>query len=179
MNSRIFIREKIYIDMRVIFVLSFLLLAMTAQAGWNVDFSRRSKELRKDELKPGATPEKEESILDSVFSSSAPVQEMVVLNTEQGFIPSTVRVKTGAHYKLHIVNVNEKEKNVSFVLDAFSEHHSTYFGKIKSLVITPQKEGIFTFQCPETSAQGRLIVYPDASSRPQAEVEQRAPANAE
>jgi hypothetical protein len=56
--------------------------------------------------------------------------------------------------------VNEKEKNVSFVLDSFSEHHATYYGKIKTFTIRPQKEGVFKFVSPETAAQGKLVVFP-------------------
>jgi hypothetical protein len=57
------------------------------------------------------------------------------------------------------VNVNEKEKNVSFILDGFSEHHATYYGKIKSFRLEPKKEGVYSFQSPETSAEGKLVVF--------------------
>lgn len=161
-------------------VFSLILASAAAEAGWNIDFTRRNKERANQDLKNGQPVEESKSLIDSVFTSSEPLQEIVVLNTDQGFIPSTVRTKVGGHYKIHLVNVNEKEKNVSFVLDAFSEHHSTYFGKIKSIEITPKKDGIFSFQCPETSAQGRLIVYPDLNNKSaQPEVETRAPANVE
>jgi hypothetical protein len=159
-------------------LLSIFCFSTIAQAEWAIDFSRRAKDLGREELKrPSANPE-DPGLLDSIFTSGEPLQEVVVLNTEQGFVPSTIRARVGSHYKLHIVNVNEREKNVSFVLDAFSEHHATYFGKIKSIIITPKKDGIFSFQSPETSAQGRLIVFP--SSKPEAEPppELRAPANA-
>src|SRR5262249_27675801 len=98
---------------------------------------------------------------DAVFQTADPAQEIVVLNTDKGFIPSQVRVRQGQTYKIYIVNVNESEKNVSFVLDAFSENHATYYGKIKSFTIRPQKEGIYKFMSPETSAQGKLVVAPD------------------
>ena len=57
------------------------------------------------------------------------------------------------------MNVNEDKKNVSFMLDAFGQHHATYFGKIKSFDLDPTTEGIFDFQCPETSAQGKLVIF--------------------
>ena len=47
------------------------------------------------------------------------------------------------------------------MLDAFSEHHATFYGKIKSFVIRPQKEGVYKFVSPETAAQGKLVVAPD------------------
>ncbi len=86
-------------------------------------------------------------------------QEFVILNTSHGFIPSNVRLHKGLHYTVHVVNVNEDKKNVSFMLDAFGQHHATYFGKIKSFELDPNKEGIFEFQCPETSAQGKLVIF--------------------
>lgn len=82
------------------------------------------------------------------------------MNTDKGFVPATVRVKSGMNYRVHVVNINEDNKNISFVMDAFSEHHATYFGSLKTFNIRPKQQGVFTFQCPETSAQGKLVVYP-------------------
>ena len=146
--------------LRLQFVLLFVFMLPIANAEWDVDFSRRVKEIRHQEyIRPHMKKEKG-SMFDFVFSSGELIQEVVVLNTERGFVPSTIRVQEGRNYKIHVVNINEKEKNVSFVLDSFSEHHATYYGKIKSFYIKPKKEGVYTFQSPETSAQGRLVVYP-------------------
>lgn len=168
---------------------SLLILAIVAgahaQAEWTVDFSRRAKETRSQDLREPASydvpvqaggldefgvpaapapqaPQKQSGGFFSELFDSTPIsQEIVVMQTEKGFVPSTVRVKRGLSYQIHVVNVNEKEKNVSFVLDSFSEHHATYYGKIKTFVIKPQKEGVFKFVSPETSAQGKLVVFPD------------------
>ncbi|MCB0357729.1 MAG: cupredoxin domain-containing protein [Bdellovibrionales bacterium] len=145
-------------------------------ADWTVDFSRRNKEIRKkDYEQTEATKPEKEGFFDFITTSTEPVQELVILNTDRGFVPSTVRAREGVPYRIHVVNVNEKDKNVSFVLDAFSEHHATYFGKIKTFMINPQKEGVFTFQSPETSAQGRLVVYPAKGSL--GHLETRTPAS--
>lgn len=149
------------------------LLALTnaAHAEWKVDFSRRTKEVRTQDLRaPASTDASPEvgppasspppTFFESLFQPGDVAQEIVVLNTDKGFVPSTVRVKKGLNYQIHIVNVNEKEKNVSFVLDSFSEHHSTFYGKIKTFTIRPQKEGVYKFVSPETSAQGKLVVFP-------------------
>lgn len=102
------------------------------------------------------------SLLSKVFQEiSSPSQTLVILNTENGFVPDQLRLKKGVNYRIHVVNVNEKEKNVSFVLDAFSEHHATYFGKQKTFEISPKTEGIFSYQCPETAKQGRIVIYGD------------------
>ena len=154
----------------LIFVFSF-----QAMADWSIDFSRRDKQIRKKEYTTPTGAKEKESMFDFLFSTGEPIQDVVLLNTDRGFVPSTLRTKEGHRYRIHVVNVNEKEKNVSFVLDAFSEHHATYYGKIKSFIITPQKEGVYTFQSPETSSQGRLVVYPAKNSAETLQV--RSPAS--
>jgi hypothetical protein len=139
---------------------------------WKVDFSRRFPEPKKDELREPASaqpadgsvpdsPAAQPGFFEAVFENTDPAQEIVVINTEKGFIPSQIRVRQGQSYKIYVVNVNDAEKNVSFVLDSFSEHHATYYGKIKSFIIRPQKEGVYRFMSPETSAQGKLVVVPE------------------
>lgn len=147
---------------------SFALLALTLDSlaeEWKVDFSRRLPEVKKEDLREPASLEDGQSpapgFFDAIFSTSEPAQEIVVLNTEKGFVPSQIRVRQGYTYRIFVVNVNENEKNVSFVMDAFSEHHATFYGKLKSFIIKPQKEGVYRFLSPETSAQGKLVVAPE------------------
>ena len=106
---------------------------------------------------------KSPGLIDQIFRPEGAASEIVLLNTERGFVPSTIRVKKGVAYDIHVVNVNDKEKNVSFVLDSFSEHHATYYGKVKTFTIRPAQEGVFRFVSPETSAQGKLVVFPAAN----------------
>ena len=45
-------------------------------------------------------------------------------------------------------------------------HHATYYGKIKTFMLEPKKEGAYSFESPETSAEGKLVVFnPQASFR--------------
>jgi hypothetical protein len=159
-------------------LIAFLVLAsLPAAADWNVDFSRRSDQMGKKNIPAAEASENQEEkgIFDKIFETAVPMQDIVIINTEQGFVPSTVRVREGGQYRLVIVNVNEKAKNVSFVLDAFSEHHATFYGKMKTFYINPKKEGVYTFVSPETSAQGRLVVHP-ALGKPATAVPGDAPA---
>ena len=160
---RTFTHVKVYTRrsrVKLIILTIFLLTPSWLKAEWTVDFSRRNKEIRKKEYQKPKDAKEKDGFFDFIVNSTEPIHEVVVLNTETGFVPSTIRAREGMAYRIHVVNVNEKDKNVSFVLDAFSEHHATYFGKIKTFIINPQKEGVYTFQSPETSAQGRLVVYP-------------------
>ncbi|MGE0762550.1 MAG: hypothetical protein AB7N80_04660 [Bdellovibrionales bacterium] len=156
-------------------IFGFLFAGHVSADGWKVDLSRRVKEASPKELSEAPTESTAVgNVFTSLFDASEPVQELVILNTEKGFVPATVRVRQDGNYKIHVVNVNEREKNVSFVLDAFSEHHATYFGKIKTFEIRPKRNGVFRFVSPETAAQGRLVVYPAADAQPSPE--QRLPA---
>lgn len=87
-----------------------------------------------------------------------PTHEIVILNTETGFIPEKVQVKRGEVYQVHVVNLNLKEKNVSFLMDSFTQSHNTVYGQKKTFKIDPQVEGIYSYQCPETGIQGQMIV---------------------
>ncbi len=172
MNSLISTRARIFTSL----ILGLSFCSVLHAEEWKVDLSRRIKEAPPKELSADNNAGEAASLktlFTSLFDSSEPVQEMVILNTEKGFVPTTVRVKQDGNYKIHVVNVNEREKNISFVLDAFSEHHATYFGKIKTFEIRPKHSGVFRFVSPETAAQGRLVVYPAAE--PTA-VEPRRPA---
>jgi plastocyanin len=147
-------------------VTSLILLSAIANA-WEVDMSRREVDFTRvsDQNRLPASVETDESksIFGQVFDSVEPTQDIVILNTEKGFVPDTVRVKKGNSYRFHIVNVNQKEKNISFVLDAFSEHHATAYGQEKTFSMNPKVDGIFSYQCPETAVQGRVIVISDSA----------------
>lgn len=143
-------------------LLNLMCVSIDAFAEWAIDLSRRTKSVQAEEKQDFIERKKVNSdmgVMDKLFQSSEPLQEIAILNTEKGFVPATIRFRQGLKYKINIVNVNSKDKNVSFVLDSFGEHHSTYFGKIKTFYLEPKKEGIYSFQCPETSAEGKLIIY--------------------
>lgn len=94
-----------------------------------------------------------------------PTREIVILNTESGFVPDKVRVKKGEAYKVYIVNLNMKEKNVSFLMDSFTQSHNTVYGLMKTFNIQPQVEGVFSYQCPETGIQGEMVVVKEEEKR--------------
>ena len=146
---------------------AFLMMATQAQA-FEVDFSRRQVDFNKvkneDRLPASIQEDQSVSILGKVFDSVEPTQDIVIMNTDNGFVPETVRLKKGNNYRIHVVNVNNKEKNVSFILDAFSEHHNTVFGEQKTFNVSPKTDGIFSYQCPETAVQGKFIIYSDAAN---------------
>lgn len=117
------------------------------------------------EQQPDFSPRKSDSeilkALKKAVLPTDPSNEIVILNTETGFIPAKVQLRKGEAYKIHVVNLNMREKNTSFLMDAFTQSHNTVFGMQKTFNIEPQVEGIFSFQCPETGIQGQVVVVQD------------------
>jgi len=166
-------------------VFSFCFFVNVSVKAWEVDFSRRQNDLQKMRMPasvPQAVPVEPEkvqpegasfwkSVLPSAFvndvaSATGPIQNIVILHTEQGFVPESVTLKKGFKYKVHLVNISEKDRNVSFILDAFSEHHGVYYGKMKVFELVPKAPGIFSFVSPETAKQGRMVILGDESRLP-------------
>jgi len=105
--------------------------------------------------------QKDTEILRAIRKAVQPVEptnQIVILNTERGFVPDKVRVKKGEAYKVHVVNINMREKNTSFIMDSFTQSHNTVFATEKTFNIEPQVEGVYSYQCPETGMQGQLVV---------------------
>ncbi len=141
---------------------------------WEVDLSRRQSET--PEVAIARVPTAENSVLKkaekstdaeivealkNVINPAEVAKEIVIVNTESGFIPEVVQVKKGEVYKIHIVNLNMKEKNISFLMDSFTQSHNTIYGNLRTFTIEPKVEGIFSYQCPETGVQGKLVVVPE------------------
>lgn len=146
-------------------VIAFLFLGQTGAMAWQVDLSRRQTDFTRvsneSRLPASLTESRPLGLVEKVVEPARPSQDIVIMNTEKGFVPDAIHLRKGVSYRIHVVNVNENQRNVSFVLDAFSEHHNTLFGRTKTFTLTPQTDGVFSYQCPETAMQGRLVVLPD------------------
>lgn len=144
----------------------FILFGFISSAlAWEIDFSRRQVDFNQvnnqSRLPANVKQEETAKLLHRALEAVEPAQDIVIMNTDKGFVPETLHLRQGGNYRIHVVNVNGKEKNVSFVLDAFSEHHNTVFGQARTFSVSPKVEGVFSYQCPETSAQGKFVIYSD------------------
>ncbi len=137
----------------------FVILSLPTWADWSIDFSRRQEDLMELEKQKEFYKEEKKSILDMVTDRQEPRQDIVIIHTNEGYHPKRLQVKRNQRYRVHVVNVDKKNKNVSFMFDAFSQHHGTYFGDEVVFEIEPRKEGLFDFRCPETLAKGQMVVY--------------------
>lgn len=135
---------------------------------FEIDFSRR-KDFMKTQETQGEAPQSarlpEPTSIEKIKTNFAPYQDVVILNTEKGFLPTSLSLKEGTKYRISVVNVNEKEKNVSFIMSAFAQYHGTSYGQITTFEVTPEKEGVYTYQCPETSLEGKVVVLPSQEDR--------------
>ena len=90
-------------------VFSVALFVGLPAEGWDVDFSRRAKQTENkmvEELRwPSGMKTAEELFADrpmnEIFQSVEPAQSIVVLNTDNGFIPDTIRLRKDANYKIN------------------------------------------------------------------------------
>ena len=103
--------------------------------------------------------EEKKQVFEYYRTNQHPIQDLVIMNTAKGFVPEAVRLRVGIQYRVHLVNVDKETMNASFVLPSFSQYHSTYFGKAKSFIIHPKKEGVHSFESPESKSKGKLIVH--------------------
>ena len=159
------------------FLFSFFFFAQVKIHAWEIDLSRRQTEPTRIENQrmPASSSmvkkvEKstDAEIMEALKNAVSTVdisKDIVIVNTDAGFIPDVVQVKKGEAYKIHIVNLNMREKNISFLMDSFTQSHNTMYGNLKTFVIEPKVEGVFSYQCPETGVQGKLVVVPDTSVR--------------
>jgi hypothetical protein len=145
--------------MKLLIVSLISCLSVNAMAEWKIDMTRRQKDLQKIEMEAMEADKGDKNIVDQVFDKEAPKEEVVIANTDKGFVPNILRLKKDQVYQISVVNVNKNKKNVSFMLDAFAEHHGTYFGDVVSFTVKPQKEGLFQFFCPEAEFIGKVLVY--------------------
>lgn len=163
-------------------VLPFLavqILNVTMAWGWQVDLSRRVRQddVRKvQEVRWPSSLKSQEPLLQkdpiggSILSLVEPTHSIAILNTEEGFVPDTIRIRRGGAYRVYVANLNKEAKNVSFMLDAFHIALGTYFYEKPSVFeLKPSMDGIFTFFCPETKARGKIVVFSDSLLPPPAE----------
>ena len=145
--------------MRTLILVIFISIFSTvAYADWGIDFSRRQQDLIELEKQKQVYKEEKKSVLDMVTDRQAPRQDLAIIYTKDGWAPKNVQIKRGQRYRVHLANLNKKNKNLSFMMDAYSQHHGMYFGEEVVFEIEPRREGMFDFQCPETGEKGKFVV---------------------
>lgn len=165
-----------------IFTICFLTHVKVHASDWSIDLSRRQVDFNRvqnvrmpaSNAQPFAevsdTKKNDSEILQAIkvaISPITPSQDIVIIQNENGFVPAQLSLKKGEVYQIHVVNLNSKEKNTSFLMDSFSQSHNTVFGVTKTFKIQPQVEGVFSYQSPETGFSGKVVVVvPDLVRTP-------------
>ncbi len=168
---------------KIIGILMLVPLLPQISQAFEIDFSRRQLQFDKvvdsvvmqpansveTSLTTGLSPQlSSQSLLERVFTPPSEVREIAVLLTEAGFVPQTVYLRKGTTCVLHIVNLHPREKNISVVIDAFTENHFLPFGVPKRIELQVKADGVFSFQTPELGSVGRLVVV-DGGRKPAGE----------
>ncbi len=173
--------EHMMLFMKVFLFTFFYFAHVKVHAGdWTIDLSRRQTDFKRIQNTrmpasniPVSFDEKsavknDSEILQAIKAAVNPLvpsQEIVIIQNESGFVPNQISLKANEVYKIHIVNLNTKEKNVTFLMDSFSQAHNTVYGVEKSFTIQPKLEGVFSYQSPETGAMGKLVIVSDPVTR--------------
>ena len=91
-----------------------LLLGTPSAFAWQVDLSRRQVDFNRvknqDRLPASVNEDQSVQILSKVFETAEPTQDVVIMNTDKGFVPETVRLRKGGNYRIHVVNVSLKHQ---------------------------------------------------------------------
>ena len=162
------------LGMLYIKVITVLLVALNAW-GIEIDFSRRTGELQK--TIPSMNPDPQgnrvkrsyiqgQEFIESLFKATGSEMDIVILHTDTGFVPKTLYFMTDQLYRVHVVNVSKKQKNSSFIFDAFAEHHGIYFGEQKTFEVHPRQNGTFSFFSPESGYRGEVMVRKKMANEP-------------
>lgn len=171
-----FILAKLQFTKRIVVLVLITMSNLTVYGDWKINVSHESTNMRGEQLK--VVPQETESPTFSpipytpfsVYRHQSPLQketqEIVLLLTEQGFVPKEIYLKINQRYKITVVNVNESQKHSSFVLEKFSQFHGTYFGKVVSFDFEPTQEGAFSFLCPENNQHGKLVIFRQQEKMP-------------
>ena len=166
---------------RIILFGLFYLIQVKVHA-WEVDLTRRQVDFQRIQnvrmpasivsLDPNINTNSDDKtsleVVEAIKRAITPIEpakDIVIVQTVTGFIPDSINLQKGQVYQIHIVNLNHKEKNVSFLMDSFSQSHNTVYGNMKAFKINPNIEGVFSFQSPETGATGTVVVVTDKVRR--------------
>jgi hypothetical protein len=97
--------------MQKIYLFTILVsFSLTAFADWKIDLTRRQKDLKRMELEDMVADEKKQGPLEQIFEKEMPKEEVVIANTDKGFVPNILRLKKDQIYQVSVVNVNKNKK---------------------------------------------------------------------
>ncbi|MCS6838966.1 MAG: cupredoxin domain-containing protein [Bdellovibrionaceae bacterium] len=85
---------------------------------------------------------------------------IVMLHSDNGFIPNQVQFESNTKVELVITNVNRNNRLASFLIDQFGIQDSMPFGEVKKIMLPVKKEGTFYIICPESGFEGKIHVLP-------------------
>lgn len=99
--------------MKTLLIAAVMTLVANTVFAFEIDFSRRKPFMKSNEVQgeaPQMTLTPEPTSVENVKVNFESSQDVVILNTDKGFVPKSLALREGVKYKIHVVNVNDKEK---------------------------------------------------------------------
>ena len=82
---RIFTLENTFTRLVIPFLV-LLMLSPVSYGDWSIDLSRRQNQMKANEMKQATVEDERGSFLDLVLHKGEPLQELVIINTKDGFV---------------------------------------------------------------------------------------------
>jgi plastocyanin domain-containing protein len=136
-----------------IFVTAFVLLSGAAPS--DSGYSNIPKKKESIQSKDDLVSIREESVRpEEVYKNG--VQEIALLATDSGYLPSRLIVRRNIPVRLFITSASEK--TLCVVMDDFSLRKGVAPQQVEELRFLPTKAGQYKFYCPVQEIQGSLVV---------------------
>lgn len=152
--------------LHVLFLVSVFLVTSTIRfeiQALEIDWSKRSGTraiTRTPQSEPASAIPKSiaPAWIGEVFETPRPSQEVVLIHTSTGFVPSQIVIDTTRNYELHVVNVSDTVKTASFFIDHFGVQKGMPYASVQKVQLRPKQAGKFSIFSPETNFEAQLIV---------------------
>lgn len=134
------------------FVAFFVLVAAApSESGYGEMPQKASALSSRDEI----TPIREKSVRPEEVSKYG-VQEVALIATETGYLPSRIIVRN--NIPVHLFVTSASPATLCFVMDEFSLRKGVENQSVTQLRFLPTKAGTYKFYCPAKEIQGTVVV---------------------
>jgi len=149
-------------------LLSAFLLTSTAKVEIKAIQSSTSSRLPASLTEEGVHPRSQQRSdfqARDIFQAPRSSKEVVLLHTENGFVPKSLILDTEHVFELTVVNVNAKTKAASFFIDEFGVQQAMPFAETRKVHLRPKQVGKYFVVSPESGHEAFINVIEHKKSR--------------
>lgn len=92
----------------------------------------------------------------TLLGQSAPLREVSIIFSDEGYYPKSISVFAGEKVRFFITSTSEKPH--CFIVESHKLFLSATKGKIAEGEVTFDRPGSFSFYCPSSTNDGRVVV---------------------